>query len=144
MTGRLVLGAAGLAAGLYGVLRLLDLGWHNLVETAVWFAGGVLAHDAVLAPVVLVIGVALAHVLPTRSRRSVLVALVIVGTLTVTAIPVLGRFGARPDNPTLLDRPYWAGWLAIVGVAALALAARLWWDARNREGRAGGEGARGR
>jgi len=34
------------------------------------------------------------------------------------AVPVLGGFGARPDNPTLHDRPYAAGWLV---VAALVL-----------------------
>jgi hypothetical protein len=34
----------------------------------------------------------------------------------VVAIPVLGRFGARPDNPTLLDRPYLTGWLVVAGL----------------------------
>ncbi|MCW2678630.1 MAG: hypothetical protein JWM62_31, partial [Frankiales bacterium] len=30
----------------------------------------------------------------------------------------LGRFGERPDNPTLLDRPYWVGWLVLVVLVA--------------------------
>ena len=64
----------------------------------------------VLAP--LTIGAAVAaRLLPRapagRGRRS---ALVVLRTVTVTAIPVLGPWGARPDNPTLLDRNYVAGW----------------------------------
>jgi hypothetical protein len=43
--------------------------------------------------------------------------------VTLLAIPELGRFGARADNPTLLDRHYWLGWsvlvtLVVVGVGA--------------------------
>ena len=47
---RLVLGGVGVLLAAYGVLRLLELGWDNLVATVVWLAGGVLVHDAVLAP----------------------------------------------------------------------------------------------
>ena len=36
---------------------------------------------------------------------------VVLGSLTLLAIPVLGRFGERPDNATLLDRNYTVGWL---------------------------------
>ena len=32
---------------------------------------------------------------------------------------MLGRFGARPDNPTLLDRDYLVGWLVLAGVVLL-------------------------
>ena len=46
-------------------------------------------------------------------------ALVVLGATTLLAVPVLGRFGARPDNPTLLDRDYPAGWLALAGVVVL-------------------------
>ena len=37
-------------------------------------------------------------------------------TVTITAIPVLGKWGERPDNPTLLDRPYLLGWLIFAGL----------------------------
>ena len=48
-------------------------------------------------------------------------ALVVLATVTVTAIPVLGRFGARPDNLTILPRNYVLGWLVL---AALVLGVR--------------------
>ena len=34
--------------------------------------------------------------------------------VTLVGVPELGRFGARADNPTLLDRPYWLGWSVLV------------------------------
>jgi hypothetical protein len=40
----------------------------------------------------------------------------------VVAVPVLGRFGARPDNPTLLDRPYVLGWLVLAALTLLGAA----------------------
>ena len=48
-------------------------------------------------------------------------ALVVLGTVTLLAVPVLGRFGARPDNPTLLDRDYTAGWLVLAGLTLVAV-----------------------
>ena len=46
------------------------------------------------------------------------------GSVTLLAVPVLGRFGARPDNPTLLDRDYALGWvvLAVLTIAGVAVA----------------------
>ena len=62
------------------------------------------------------------RLLPSPVRAPAAVALVVVGTLTVVAVPVLGRFGAREDNATLLDRPYLGSWLVLLAVAALAVA----------------------
>jgi hypothetical protein len=118
---RAVLLLAGLATGGYGVLRLLDLGWANFRATLVWLVGGVVLHDAFLAPATIALSwVALRLV--TRDRLAPWVAgLVLLGPLTLLAVPVLGRYGARADNPTLLDRPYWAGWSAVVAVVCLGI-----------------------
>ena len=121
---RVLLAVLGLLVGLYGVVRLLGLGWSNLVATAPWVAGVVVAHDVLLAPLVVVIGVAAARRLPDWSRRGALAVLVVLGSVTLLAVPTLGRFGAKADNPTLLDRPYGAGWLAVAGIV-LAVAALL-------------------
>ena len=43
-----------------------------------------------------------------------IVALVVLVPVTLLGIPELGRFGARADNPTLLDRHYWLGWSVMV------------------------------
>jgi hypothetical protein len=116
---RLGLGMLGLVATAYGLLLVVGLGPGPLGSVLAWVVGGVLVHDALLAPLVVALGV-LAVLGTGRWWRTPLVwALVVLGPLTLVAVPVLGRFGARSDNPTLLDRPYWAGY---VGVATVVLA----------------------
>ncbi|WP_067438913.1 hypothetical protein [Nocardioides jensenii] len=115
MIGRALLIAAGLTTAAWGAWLLQDATprdlWSNLL---VWLAGGVLLHDAVLAPVVLVLGWSAARVVPW-ARGPVVVGAVLLGALTLVAVPVLGGWGRRPDNPTLLDRDYTAGWGVVAG-----------------------------
>ena len=120
---RVALGAVGAAGAAYGLYLLLGQPVDRLVNTVLWAAGGVVAHDALLAPVVLALGVLAATRAPDWLRLPLVRLLVVLGPLTLVAVPVLGRFGARPDNPTLLDRPYWAGYLGIVAVALVLTAA---------------------
>ena len=48
--------------------------------------------------------------LPASARAPCGVRLIVLGSRDrCVAVPVLGRFGARPDNPTLLDRDYLGG-----------------------------------
>jgi hypothetical protein len=82
----------------------------------------VVLHDAVLSLAVLAVGAVVLPVLPQAAKAPAVVAFVVLGSATLFAVPVLGGFGVRADNPTLLDRSYWAGWLAL---AALLLAAVL-------------------
>lgn len=120
MTARLALGGVGILIGLYGVFRLLELGWDNLVATVVWLAGGVVLHDGVLAPLVVVVCALAVLALRSRPWRAAAAGgLVVLGTVTLTAVPVLGRFGAKADNPTLLDRPYVVGWLLVAVLVVL-------------------------
>ena len=124
---RLSLGATGVVLVLVGVWQLLGRGPADLVATVVWLAGGVVAHDAVIAPVVVLLGVALLPRLPAWSRGPAVAGFVVLLTVTLTAVPVLGRFGAKPDDPWLLPRPYGALWLgfALVVVAAVVGASVL-------------------
>jgi hypothetical protein len=119
VTARLVTGGVGCLLGAYGAWLLLsrqDLG--ALVEVAVWLGAGVALHDGVLAPLVLLLVAVVGRVLPRAARGPAVALLVVLGSVTLLAVPVLGRFGAREDNPTLLDRPYVAGWAVL---AALGL-----------------------
>ena len=112
----------GVLIGGYGAWLLLSRqDTDQLVNAAIWLAAGVVLHDFVLAPLVLLIVYVGARVLPARWRGPAIVGLVVLGTATVFAIPVLGRFGARPDNPTLLDRNYAAGWLVLAGLTVLSV-----------------------
>ncbi len=118
---RVVIGLVGVAASLYGLFLLLGQGASQVVDAGTWLVGGVVAHDALLAPLVLLLGVLAARLLPYVARAPVVVGLVVLGTVTLVAVPVLGRFGASPGNPTLLDRDYVAGWCVLAGLTAAAV-----------------------
>ena len=120
---RVSLVVVGLVALAYGGWSLLALGLGNTVAVLPWLAGVVVAHDAVLAPLVLLLGAASLRVGAPALRRGAVMVLVVLGSLTLAAVPVLGRFGARPDNPTLLDRPYARGWLAVAVLVLFVVAA---------------------
>ena len=119
----------GVLAAAYGVWLLLDLGWANTRSTLLWLVGGVVLHDGVFAVLVLAIALVALRLVPRDRLAPWVVALVILVPVTLAGIPELGRFGARPDNPTLLDRPYWLGWsvmvtLVVAGVLVGAVATR--------------------
>ncbi len=108
---RVLIGVVGLAMGAFGALRFLQLDLPDIVDAVLWLVGGVVVHDAVLAPLTIAITVLATRVVAPRARVRVTVALIVLVTVTVTAVPVLGKFGERPDNPTLLPRDYVLGWL---------------------------------
>ncbi|MEP7765853.1 hypothetical protein [Sanguibacter sp. 25GB23B1] len=119
---RALLFAAGLVIGGIGAAHLLEGGPRNLAAAATWLLGGIVVHDAIIAPLVIASGALGATLLPRWARAPVSSAAIVLGTVTIAAVPVLGRFGARPDNATLLDRPYGTGWLVFAGLVLMAAA----------------------
>jgi hypothetical protein len=120
--GRLALGALGLLVGLYGGYLLLSRQDHDqLISAAIWLVSGVVLHDAVLAPIVLVAVAVGARTVPAGFRAAAVAGLVVLGAVTIVAIPVLGGFGERADNPSLLNRHYWVGWLVLAALVVLAI-----------------------
>ncbi len=116
-----LLGAVGLSLILVGLWKLLGTDLPDLVNIGVFLAGGVLAHDLVLAPAVAVVGVTLLPRLPRPSRAPVVVGLVVLVSVTLIAVPVLGRYGAKPSDPWLLPREYGPLWLGFAAVVALGV-----------------------
>lgn len=115
---RLLIGALGVAVAAWGAWLLLDTqDAAELRGIALWLGGGVLVHDVLLAPATLVLSALGARVLPVTWRGVAATSMVIIGTVSVMAIPVLGGFGADYDaaNTTILDRDFLAGW-ALIGV----------------------------
>lgn len=122
---RFVLVAAGVLAAAYGAWTLLGEDPRDLLDAAMWLVGGVVLHDFVLAPVMVLLGLAVRRWLPAPWRTPLVVAGIALGSITLVAVPVLGRFGARPDNPSLLDRPYVPGWLVLLALGLLAVAGHV-------------------
>jgi len=120
MRARVAMGAGGVLLGLYGAYLVLSRG-HDLLDVVLWLAGGVVLHDGVLSIAVVVLGVVAVRLLPEVARAPAVVGFVLLGSLTLLSVPVLGRFGARPDNDTLLDRNYVAAWLVVAGLTLVAV-----------------------
>ena len=125
------LGALGVVLGLYGGWLVLSRG-HDTLNLAVWLVAGVVLHDAVLALAVLAVGAVILPVLPEAAKGPAVVGFLVLGSATLFAVPVLGRFGARADNPTLLDRNYWAGWLVLAALTVVAVGAATLVRSRRR------------
>lgn len=130
-----LLAALGVLAGLYGAYLLLSRqDTEGNVAVAIWLAGGVVLHDFLLVPLVLLVLAIGARVVPAPARAAVVAGLVVLLSVTLLAVPVLGRFGARSDNVTLLDRDYGLGWLALAGLVLLAVAVATLVRARHVRG----------
>lgn len=116
---RALLIAVGLALGAYGAVLLWDNPPVVLIRIVMWAAVGLVVHDFVFAPLCVAVGLAGRRLLPARWRSPVAVAALCTVVLALLAIPVYGKPGMRPDNPTVLDRNYPLGlWVSIAVVWA--------------------------
>jgi hypothetical protein len=111
---RVILIVLGLAVGVYGAVLV----WENppviIVRILVWALVGVILHDAVFAPVCVVLGFAGRRLIPGRWWPPIAVAALCSVVLVFLAIPVYGKPGMRPDNMTVLDRNYPMGlWISL-------------------------------
>ena len=111
----------GVLVTAYGVWLLLDLGWANTRSTLFWLVGGVVLHDGIFSVLVLAVSLVALQLVPHDRLAPWVVALVILVPVTLVGIPELGGFGARADNPTLLDRPYWLGWSVLVTLVVVCV-----------------------
>ncbi|CAN5173846.1 hypothetical protein BH11ACT6_BH11ACT6_13920 [soil metagenome] len=118
---RVVLGAIGLAVIAYGAVLLLDNPGPTLLRITIWAAAGVVLHDFVFAPLVTAFGYAGRRILPKAWWAPVGVAALVSVILLLLAIPVFDRPGAKPLNPTVVDRDYPQGlWISLALVWACA------------------------
>jgi len=119
---RWIIGGLGLLVGVYGgyLLESRQEG-VQLVGALKFLVGGIVVHDVAIAAAVLVVGVVVTRVLPRAARAPFTVGAIVLGSVTLLAIPVLGRYGARSDNSTLLNRDYGQGWWIFAGVIVAAV-----------------------
>jgi hypothetical protein len=115
------LGAAIAGFGAWGLLS--NLHGAALESWLKVFAGGLVAHDALFAPLVIVGSLLLARVVPARVRAPVQGALIVSGALVAVAIPVVGGFGRQATNPSLLPSDHYAARLLVALGVVWAIAA---------------------
>jgi hypothetical protein len=122
---RIILAAAGIGLGAYGVFRLVsELPTHSLLILGVWLLAALVIQDAILAPSMVGVGWLIRRYVPDRGRRFLQVALIISGLITVIAVPMIFLRGTQPAVKALLLRNYGSNLIliiAIIGVISLIL-----------------------
>jgi hypothetical protein len=113
-----LLGLTGVGFGLWGLWLMRDFTSEQLVSVGTWLIGAVVLHDFVLAPIVVLLGVLGARRLPGHFRASTGIAFLVWATVTVASVAVLSGQGGKPDNDTILHRPYVLSWLVLTAVIA--------------------------
>jgi hypothetical protein len=87
---RIGLGAVGVAIGLLGlyffVTAVPSRQWLGVVT---WLGAGVVAHDAVIAPAAVLLGLAVFALVPHRSRAPMRVAALGAASLLLIGVPLL-------------------------------------------------------
>lgn len=105
--GRIVMvtiGAAFLGIGAYALLSQVAL--DTLPNLFLWLVGGLIIHDAIIAPIVAVIGFVLSKSLPNGTRQIVQGGLIVAGVISLIALPVVIGGGKTELNPSLLPLDY--------------------------------------
>ena len=112
----LVVGTAIMAFGVRGALTNAA-GTHPAAMFS-WIAGGDLLHDAILMPIVLVVGALLARLVREPWRTPLRAGVLLSVLLLAIAWPALRGYGrARvPDNPTVQPLDYSTAVLTVLGI----------------------------
>ena len=121
MRTRLLIGAAGIALGVFGVFRLLtQIAESDLVSLLEWLIVAVVLHDGVIAPVTAAVGWGLEHAVPPRARRAVVYGLAGAVGVTVIALPEIHLRGSQPLQKALLLQDYKHNLAIALGIVAAA------------------------
>lgn len=123
---RIALGAFGVWVASIGLRALLR--GHPFAANAPvgrWLIGGVLAHDAVIAPTVFLLGAVTVRLAGPRTRQALAAILLIGGSVLIVGLPDVLRKGHNA-NPTVTPLDYTRNLLivllAVVGGVVLATA----------------------
>jgi hypothetical protein len=133
--GRRVLGAVGLLIAAFGAFTLLTtLRPEQLLGLAIWLAGAVVVHDAILMPLAHVLSRGLdrsARALSWQSRALVRIGAVAGGILSLAVIPEVVAQSRGSANPTILTGDYalrlaitWAIIVLLVALGSVIMTVR--------------------
>jgi hypothetical protein len=128
-----------IAIGARGIL-LGNRAVTSPINFSVWFVGGNLIHDLVVAPLVLVVAAALRRLAPARFLGPVQWASALTGIVLLLALIPLAGWGRSPRQPTVQPLNYAPGTALVLGT--IWLTAAIWIALRSRRSaRGGGSGA---
>jgi hypothetical protein len=138
---QIALVATGLALLFIGGIVLVnDVNPKRYLGLALWFAGALVIHDGIIAPLVFGVDLAMRRV----GRRVPLGVLIIVqGAIVVGAImalivfPEIAKKNIGTANPTLLPLDYTGNlvgfYIFLAVLTAAAIAGYCWWAARRQK-----------
>lgn len=132
-----ILGGIVLAWGVYGLLADQGSGVVDvkLRPWLLWFVGGLVVHDAVIAPLTHLVGSGVRRVRPALLRTPVQIGLALTAVLTLFAFPLLRGYGldAQPGNTSVQPVDYTVSWLVLLAaVWAFIVALALWRVVKSR------------
>jgi hypothetical protein len=117
---RIILAAAGIGLGLFGVFRLVtEIPLHSLFVLALWMLAALAIHDGVLSLTVVAVSSLLRRYVPDRGRRFLQIALIMSAVIIVIAIPMIFLRGSQPEVKALLLRNYGANLTLLLGMIAV-------------------------
>lgn len=100
----LIVGGGVLTFGVIGLMtNSAQTSPANMVK---WVVGGLIAHDAIVAPAVVIASFLLARLLPAAIRGGIQATLAVCAVLVLMSYPVLNAAGRDPNNPSLLPLDY--------------------------------------
>lgn len=115
------LGLPFVGLGAYLVLNAAP--WPALRSVVLWFGGGIVLHDAVIAPLAILVGVLVLRIVPPVARAPVQAALVITGCLAIATFPLVWGQGVDPSVPSQLPLSYGRNLLIVLALVWLVAAA---------------------
>lgn len=109
--------ALGWGVMLFGLWGVFDESNRTHPDSfGLWFIGSAIVHDALVAPAVVAVGVAVVRAVPGYWRRFVQAALLVSGSVLAVALPLLLGLGGQAGNASALPRNYVAGSAIVLAV----------------------------
>lgn len=115
------IGTAIAAFGVWGLVGHVE--GPALTSWIKTFGGGLLVHDALLAPAIVAVAILTTRLVPGRVRPAVQGGLIVSGALIAVSIPVVRGSGRLANNPSLLPSQHYGGRLLIVLAVVWAITA---------------------
>jgi len=129
-TWRIVLVLAGIAVALLGAWIMVDtVAWKKILGLATWLAAAVIVHDAIIAPGVFAVDLAMRRIAGRRVPTGVIAIVqsgIVVGSVfTLVVVPEIVSQNVGKATGTLLTPDYGMRlgvmWIVVAALTALAL-----------------------